>query len=108
MEEKKKEETKFEIDDDLPGQGQFYCTPCARHFIDEQTRAVHVKSKLHKRRWRRVLRGDGVVTSPGGSRRDLSPLQRCVIEKRVTLVAKSCSLSGKIEEFLEKSSHFKV
>ncbi|CAM9488527.1 unnamed protein product [Sphacelaria rigidula] len=49
-EEEKGEETVFEIDDDLPGQGQFYCTPCARHFTDAETKRVHIKSKLHKRR----------------------------------------------------------
>lgn len=50
VEEEKGEETVFEIDDDLPGQGQFYCTPCARHFTDAATKRIHVKSKLHKRR----------------------------------------------------------
>lgn len=49
-EEEKGEETVFDVDDDLPGQGQFYCTPCARHFTDQQTKTVHIKSKLHKRR----------------------------------------------------------
>lgn len=49
-EEEKGEETKFEIDDDLPGQGQFFCTPCARHFTDAETRRIHIRSKLHKRR----------------------------------------------------------
>lgn len=49
-EEEEGEQMKFELDDDLPGQGQFYCTPCARHFTDQQTKATHIKSKLHKRR----------------------------------------------------------
>ena len=40
----------FEIDDDLPGLGQYYCTPCARHFIDETTLLQHNKSRGHKRR----------------------------------------------------------
>lgn len=39
-----------EPDEDLPGLGQFYCTPCARHFADEKTLATHQTSKLHKRR----------------------------------------------------------
>jgi hypothetical protein len=30
--------------------GQYYCTPCGRHFIDEKTRDVHLKTKVHKRR----------------------------------------------------------
>lgn len=39
-----------EPDEDLPGLGQFYCTPCARYFADEKTLATHQTSKLHKRR----------------------------------------------------------
>ena len=27
----------FELDEDLPGLGQHYCTPCARHFCDDKT-----------------------------------------------------------------------
>ena len=50
VEEEKGEETTFDVDDDLPGQGQFYCTPCARHFTDGPTKAKHLKAKLHKRR----------------------------------------------------------
>ncbi|KAE9042917.1 hypothetical protein PR003_g3663 [Phytophthora rubi] len=44
----------FEEDEDLPGLGQFYCTPCGRHFIDEKTRDVHLKTKVHKRRMKDV------------------------------------------------------
>ncbi|KAJ0401251.1 hypothetical protein P43SY_010975 [Pythium insidiosum] len=44
----------FEIDEDLPGLGQFYCTPCGRHFVDEKTRDVHLKTKVHKRRMKDV------------------------------------------------------
>jgi hypothetical protein len=40
----------FEADEDLPGMGQFYCTPCARHFVSLETLQDHEKSKLHKRR----------------------------------------------------------
>jgi bud site selection protein 20 len=40
----------FEADDDLPGLGQYYCTPCARHFMDQVTLDAHQASKLHKRR----------------------------------------------------------
>ncbi|EQC39150.1 hypothetical protein SDRG_03356 [Saprolegnia diclina VS20] len=55
----KKEETTgtvmtFELDEDLPGLGQFYCTPCGRHFMDEVARTVHIKSKVHKRRLKDV------------------------------------------------------
>ena len=41
----------FEPDEDLPGLGQFYCTPCARHFANDVTFAKHTSSKLHKRRF---------------------------------------------------------
>jgi bud site selection protein 20 len=51
----KKEDTagqnlQFEYDEDLPGLGQFYCTPCARHFMNLETLQCHEKSKIHKRR----------------------------------------------------------
>ena len=36
----------FEVDDDLPGMGQFYCTECARHFHDNSTLEVHRKTKV--------------------------------------------------------------
>lgn len=41
----------FEIDEDLPGLGQFYCTQCGRHFGDQSTLDIHTDSKLHKRRY---------------------------------------------------------
>jgi hypothetical protein len=44
----------FEIDEDLPGLGQHYCTPCGRHFMDSTARIVHLKSKVHKRRLKDV------------------------------------------------------
>lgn len=51
---KKEEETgeklPFEYDEDLPGLGQFYCTPCGRHFINEEALLIHQQSKVHKRR----------------------------------------------------------
>ena len=40
----------FELSDDLPGMGQFYCLDCARHFSDEKTLATHKLTKDHKRR----------------------------------------------------------
>mmetsp|Transcript_24238 Transcript_24238/g.34749 ORF Transcript_24238/g.34749 Transcript_24238/m.34749 type:complete len:137 (-) Transcript_24238:1229-1639(-) len=46
----------FEPDEDLPGLGQYYCTPCARHFANEVTLAKHAESKLHKRRLKDVTR----------------------------------------------------
>lgn len=44
----------FEIDDDLAGLGQFYCTVCARHFSNDDTLEVHKKTKDHKRRLKDV------------------------------------------------------
>ncbi|KAM3569892.1 hypothetical protein VYU27_008026 [Nannochloropsis oceanica] len=41
-------------DDDLPGGGQFYCRPCARHFGDQHCLDHHIKSKVHKRRMKDV------------------------------------------------------
>lgn len=40
----------FEVDEDLPGQGQFYCVECARHFQDQTTIDLHKATKVHKRR----------------------------------------------------------
>ncbi|KAF1326684.1 Elmo domain-containing protein b, partial [Globisporangium splendens] len=54
LEQLKGKPMEFEKDEDLPGLGQFYCTPCARHFIDAVTRDVHLKTKVHKRRMKDV------------------------------------------------------
>jgi hypothetical protein len=40
----------FDHDEDLPGMGQFYCTPCGRHFTDQATKDAHCATKVHKRR----------------------------------------------------------
>ncbi len=40
----------FELDDDLPGLGQFYCTECGRHFSDQINLTIHTSTKVHKRR----------------------------------------------------------
>lgn len=37
-------------DEDLPGQGQFYCVQCARYFISQGSLNDHRKSKPHKKR----------------------------------------------------------
>jgi len=50
IESKRQKLENQEIDVDLPGEGQFYCIPCARHFTSEETRAAHIKTKKHKRR----------------------------------------------------------
>lgn len=44
----------LEKDEDLPGMGQFYCIACARYFVSAESKAVHEKSKLHKRRLQKV------------------------------------------------------
>ncbi len=36
----------FELNDDLPGLGQYYCPPCARHFISSDSLSKHTKSKV--------------------------------------------------------------
>eukprot|EP01069_Polyplicarium_translucidae_P001775 Polyplicarium_translucidae@DN1801_c0_g1_i1.p1 len=40
----------LEIDEDLPGRGQFYCLVCDRHFIDDRSLTLHSTAKDHKRR----------------------------------------------------------
>jgi hypothetical protein len=37
-------------DEDAPGGGLYYCIPCARHFVDGMTLAIHCASKVHKKR----------------------------------------------------------
>eukprot|EP01084_Bolivina_argentea_P009028 16897_1 len=44
----------FELDNDLPGLGQYYCPPCARHFINADSLSKHSRSKVHKRRLKDV------------------------------------------------------
>jgi len=44
------EKMQFELDEDLPGMGQYHCTPCGRHFVCVETLEAHEKTKVHKRR----------------------------------------------------------
>ncbi|KAF9339760.1 CG3224-like protein [Linnemannia elongata] len=41
---------KPELDPELPGQGQFYCIQCAKHYINQESLAEHQKGKIHKKR----------------------------------------------------------
>ena len=34
----------------------FYCMHCARHFIDQQHSSEHLRSKLHKKRVKALLK----------------------------------------------------
>jgi bud site selection protein 20 len=45
---------KREIDEDLPGLGQFYCVFCSRYFTDNSTLQSHIKTKEHKKRVKRT------------------------------------------------------
>ena len=38
-----------DIDEDLPGFGQYYCISCGRHFISKNAIVAHNKTKFHKR-----------------------------------------------------------
>jgi len=40
--------------EDLPGFGQFYCTPCAKWYESETNFAKHEEGKPHKRRLRQL------------------------------------------------------
>merc|ERR1719468_985873 len=40
------------VDQDLPGEGQYYCLYCVRHFMDEKILIAHQKTKNHKKRMR--------------------------------------------------------
>ena len=50
-EKERGEKMAFAADDDLPGLGQFYCTPCGRHFFDEASLTSHANSRGHVRRY---------------------------------------------------------
>ena len=43
------------LDDDLPAQGQHYCTPCAKYFVSANALGDHVKTKPHKRRCKALM-----------------------------------------------------
>jgi len=43
-----------EKDDELPGQGQYYCLHCARYFISKDAMDKHFASKEHKKRMKRM------------------------------------------------------
>ena len=43
-----------EIDENLPGLGQFYCVFCARYFVNQKTLDKHYKTKEHKKRVKAV------------------------------------------------------
>lgn len=49
-EQETEKKMEWEIDEDLPGLGQHYCTECGRHFGDDATLEIHKQSKFHKRR----------------------------------------------------------
>jgi bud site selection protein 20 len=43
------------VDPELPGDGQYFCAWCARHFVNATVLAEHEKSKTHKKRRKEVL-----------------------------------------------------
>merc|ERR1712070_856768 len=45
----------LEMDEDLPGMGQFYCIPCARYFQSADVKAEHERTKVHKRRLKKAI-----------------------------------------------------
>ena len=42
------------FDEDLPGEGQFYCICCARHFETDKALQSHFKTSIHKRRLKKA------------------------------------------------------
>mmetsp|Transcript_35121 Transcript_35121/g.76891 ORF Transcript_35121/g.76891 Transcript_35121/m.76891 type:complete len:108 (-) Transcript_35121:130-453(-) len=47
--------TKLPINEDLPGDGQFYCISCARYFESDKVMDQHKKTKSHKKRLKLAL-----------------------------------------------------
>ena len=48
---KKADKLEIEYDEDLPGAGQYYCTECGRHFINQEHLDSHTLTRAHKRRY---------------------------------------------------------
>lgn len=44
------------LDDELPGGGAFYCTPCCKHFENQIAMTKHISSKKHKRIVKSLIR----------------------------------------------------
>ena len=44
-----------ELDEDVPGRGKVYCTPCSRYCVNETAQADHERTKPHKRRVKELL-----------------------------------------------------
>ena len=42
------------LDEDTPGGGAFYCTPCSRYFVSDKALAEHSRTKPHKRHVKQV------------------------------------------------------
>ncbi|MCQ2817654.1 MAG: hypothetical protein MJ252_10350 [archaeon] len=40
----------LEVDEDLPGLGQFYCVFCSKYFLNQKVLDDHNKTKEHKKR----------------------------------------------------------
>jgi bud site selection protein 20 len=55
MKVKKKILANLPRDEDKPGEGQFYCVSCAKHFADMVSLKAHQKSKVHKRRLKAIM-----------------------------------------------------
>ena len=43
------------VDPELPGDGQYFCAWCARHFVNASVLEEHERSKTHKKRRKEVL-----------------------------------------------------
>ena len=44
-----------EPDIEVPGDAQFYCIPCARYFVDNNSLTSHQKSKVHKKQVAKIV-----------------------------------------------------
>lgn len=49
------------FDEYLPGLGQNYCVPCAKHYESETALTTHTKSKVHKRQLKALREGPYTV-----------------------------------------------
>lgn len=57
-----KEEDLIVRDEDLAGDGLHSCQECNRNFVDQNTLAIHYKTKYHKKRLKGLYTGGGPYT----------------------------------------------
>ena len=45
----------MELDEDVPGEGKFYCVACSRYFVDAANLERHESTKPHRKRVKQIM-----------------------------------------------------